>query len=90
VHAGAPTLTMQSLLLPAHNSRCTLVKLLRAQAFHDAGWTRREVLNLPNALSMARLVSGPVVAHLILQHQWPAALVTLTVAGTVVKLTYPR
>ena len=79
---------MQCLLLPAYNSRCTLMILQHAQAFHDAGWTRREVLNLPNALSMARLLSGPAVAHLILQHQWPAALVTLTIAGRVVKLTY--
>lgn len=90
MHAGAPTLIMQSLLLPAHNSRCTLMISLRGQAFHDAGWTCREVLNVPNALSMARLLSGPVVAHLILQHQWPAALAALTIAGTVVKLTYPQ
>lgn len=81
---------MPCLLLPPYNSGCTLMILQRAQAFHDAGWTRREVLNLPNALSMARLLSGPVVAHLILQHQWPAALVTLTIAGRVLKLTYTR
>ena len=81
---------MPCLLLPPYNSGCTLMILQSAQAFHDAGWTRREVLNLPNALSMARLLSGPVVAHLILQRQWPAALVTLTIAGRVLKLTYPR
>ena len=51
------------------------------QAFHDAGWTRQEVINIPNALSMGRLLSGPIVAHLILQHQWPAAMVTLIIAG---------
>ena len=51
------------------------------QAFHDAGWTRQEVFNIPNALSMGRLLSGPVVAHLILQHQWPAAMITLSIAG---------
>ena len=81
---------MQCLLLPPYNSGCTLMILQHVQAFHDAGWTRQEVLNLPNALSMARLLSGPVVAHLILQHQWPAALVTLTIAGRVLKLTYSR
>lgn len=30
---------------------------------------------------MGRLLSGPIVAHLILQHQWPAAMVTLIIAG---------
>ena len=55
--------------------------MAHAQAFHDAGWTRQEVINLPNALSMGRLLSGPVVAHLILQHQWPAAMITLAIAG---------
>ena len=54
---------------------------LHTQAFHDAGWTRQEVINIPNALSMGRLLSGPVVAHLILQHHWPAAMITLAVAG---------
>ena len=53
-----------------------------AQAFHDAGWTRREVFNVANALSMARLLSGPLVAHLIMQHHWPAALTTLAIAGS--------
>ena len=58
-----------------------MTRRLHAQAFHDAGWTRQEVINIPNALSMGRLLSGPVVAHMILQHQWPAAMVTLAVAG---------
>ena len=30
---------------------------------------------------MGRLLSGPVVAHMILQHQWPAAMITLAIAG---------
>lgn len=55
--------------------------LWHAQAFRDAGWTRREVVNIPNALSMARLLSGPLVAQLIMTHQWPAALTTLAIAG---------
>lgn len=53
-----------------------------AQAFHDAGWTRREVFNIANALSMGRLLSGPLVAHLITQHHWPAAMTTLAIAGS--------
>ena len=52
-----------------------------AQAFHAAGWTREAVLNVPNALSMGRLISGPVIAYLILEGHWAAAMGTLTVAG---------
>ena len=55
--------------------------LHRAQAFHAAGWTREAVLNVPNALSMGRLISGPIVAYLILEGHWAAAMGTLTVAG---------
>ena len=58
------------------NSHC-------AQAFHAAGWTREAVLNVPNALSLGRLISGPFVAYLILEGHWAAALGTLTVAGAV-------
>lgn len=45
-------------------------------ALQAAGWSRREVLNIPNALSMARLLSGPVIASWILdgqvRHWWAA------------------
>ncbi|EIE23562.1 HSP20-domain-containing protein [Coccomyxa subellipsoidea C-169] len=51
------------------------------QAFHEAGWTREAVMNVPNAISMARLISGPFVAYFILQEQWAAALGLLGVAG---------
>ena len=51
---------------------------LLLQAFSKAGWTRREVLNVPNGLSLLRLLSGPVIASWILQgqvcgrpHGWP-------------------
>jgi len=37
--------------------------------------------NLPNSLSIARGVSGPVIAALIIQEQWQAALVAVTVSG---------
>lgn len=39
------------------------------QAFSRAGWSRREVLNIPNGLSMLRLLSGPVIASWILAGQ---------------------
>ncbi|KAK9905827.1 hypothetical protein WJX75_007126 [Coccomyxa subellipsoidea] len=51
------------------------------QAFHDSGWTREAVMNVPNAISMARLISGPFVAYLILDEHWAAALGLLAVAG---------
>ena len=51
------------------------------QAFHATGWTRQAVWNIPNALSMGRLISGPFVAYLIVQGHWPAAMGTLAVAG---------
>ena len=47
----------------------------------EAGWTHKEVYNIPNALSMARLVSGPAIAWLILNEQWGIALVSLAVSG---------
>ena len=37
--------------------------------------------NLPNALSIARGVSGPPIAMLIIYEQWPAALVAVSVSG---------
>ena len=40
-----------------------------AAAFEAAGWSRREVLNVPNVLSMLRLLSGPVIASWILSGQ---------------------
>ena len=52
------------------------------QSSADDGWSRQAVYNLPNALSMARLVSGPAIAFLILNEQWGAALVSLAISGT--------
>ncbi|CAL8472090.1 g11632 [Coccomyxa elongata] len=51
------------------------------QAFQNAGWTREAVYNVPNAISLARLISGPFVAYLILHEYWATALGTLAVAG---------
>lgn len=47
----------------------------------NAGWTRREVLNLPNGLSAGRALAGPVVAHLILTAQPQPALLLLSLAA---------
>ncbi len=51
------------------------------QTLSETGWTHQAVYNIPNALSMARLVSGPVIAWLILNEQWGVALVSLAVSG---------
>lgn len=38
--------------------------------------------NWPNAISVARLVSGPAIAYLILQGHWKTAFFSLAVSGT--------
>mgnify|MGYP001810396119 CR=1 FL=1 len=38
-------------------------------ALQAAGWSRREVLSVPNALSLARLLSGPLIASWIMDAQ---------------------
>lgn len=53
----------------------------KVQGISDAGWTQQEVFNIPNALSMARLVSGPGIAWLILNEQWGLALGSLVISG---------
>ncbi|KAK9823164.1 hypothetical protein WJX72_000769 [[Myrmecia] bisecta] len=47
----------------------------------EAGWTRDAVLTIPNALCVARMLSGPVVAALILKEAWGPAFALLTAAG---------
>ena len=47
-----------------------------------AGWTRREVLNAPNLISLARLASGPVIAHWIVAGELRIALAALIVSGS--------
>ncbi len=44
-------------------------KAAAAAAFQAAGWSRQEVVNVPNALSLARLLSGPLIASWILDGQ---------------------
>ena len=51
------------------------------QTLEQAGWTNEAVYNIPNGLSMARLLSGPVIAWLILNEQWGVALASLAVSG---------
>ncbi|KAF5837588.1 hypothetical protein DUNSADRAFT_4159 [Dunaliella salina] len=46
-----------------------------ASAGKDSAWS------LPNMLSIARGLSGPGIAYLVLQEQWPWALSALTVSG---------
>jgi cardiolipin synthase (CMP-forming) len=46
-----------------------------------AGWTTGQVVNFPNTVSMLRLLSGPLIAHWILQSQWNLAVPGLAIAG---------
>jgi hypothetical protein len=47
----------------------------------ETGWIREEVVNWPNAISLARLLSGPLLAGMILQGFPRAALIGLALAG---------
>jgi hypothetical protein len=47
----------------------------------SSSWSRAEVLNWPNAISLARLLSGPLLVGMILQGFLRAALVGLALAG---------
>lgn len=51
------------------------------QTSGGTGWTRQALYNIPNAISIARMVSGPVIAWLVLNEQWGIALVSLAVSG---------
>lgn len=50
-------------------------------AHSPSGWTRREVWNAPNAISMARLLSGPIIASWIVAGKTDAALLGLVISG---------
>ncbi len=51
------------------------------EAVPGAGWTRWEVVNAPNLISLARLASGPLIAHWIVAGELRLALGGLVVAG---------
>lgn len=52
----------------------------QAAAIRHADWTA-ELFTLPNSLSIARAVSGPFIAQLILEEQWAVALAAVTISG---------
>ncbi|KAL0048630.1 hypothetical protein WJX82_007318 [Trebouxia sp. C0006] len=62
-------------------SGCKLTEAEDQTSANGTRWTHQAVYNIPNALSMARLVSGPVIAWLILNEQWGVALVSLAISG---------
>lgn len=47
----------------------------------QSGWTRSEVLNVPNMISLARLLSGPPIAAMIVYELWAPALCCLAVSS---------
>lgn len=46
------------------------------------GWAPSDVLTLPNALSFARLLSGPAIAVWITQGRWPLAAAALALSAS--------
>lgn len=54
---------------------------ITASSLSRAGWTRQEIWNAPNAISMARLVSGPIIAGWIIAGEWQTALIALAISG---------
>jgi hypothetical protein len=52
-----------------------------SSAADTAGWSRAEVATLPNALSMARLLSGPLLAAWVVQGRWELAAPALAVSA---------
>lgn len=70
-----------AVLLITTDQCCCLRACLCLQSLNDAGWTQTEVYNIPNALSLARLVSGPGIAWLILNEHWGLALGSLVISG---------
>ncbi|GMH35873.1 hypothetical protein BSKO_03741 [Bryopsis sp. KO-2023] len=44
-------------------------------------WFSRELIRVPNALSLSRMFSGPVIAHWIVSDQWLLAVSGLAIAG---------
>jgi cardiolipin synthase (CMP-forming) len=47
----------------------------------DAGWSTAQVLTLPNALSLSRLISGPFIASWIIQEDWTLAITALAISA---------
>lgn len=47
----------------------------------QGGWSYEAVVNLPNSLSMLRLLSGPAIAHLIIQNQMNIAIPALVLSA---------
>jgi len=44
-------------------------------------WLSKELKMAPNMVSLSMLVSGPLIATLILQESWPLATIGLVVSG---------
>jgi hypothetical protein len=61
--------------------RLALAQAARRSAAEEAGWTRAELLNVPNAISVMRMLSAPVISYWIIDGNWPAALFGVAAAG---------
>jgi hypothetical protein len=67
--------------LSADRKRRAVGDAPEAAAAAPGGWSRREVLNWPNALSLGRLLSGPLLAAWILQGRWELAAPGLAISA---------
>lgn len=48
----------------------------------DSGWSAKEVFNLPNSLSMFRIISGPFIASWIIDgDKWPLTVTAIVVSA---------
>ena len=57
----------------------------RVPSGQGSGWSLKEVFTIANNLSFARLLSGPLLAHWIVEDQWGLALSGLVLAGVNVR-----
>lgn len=56
-------------------------KVGRMQDPTQGGWSYETVVNLPNSLSMLRLLSGPAIGHLIIHNQMNIAIPALVLSA---------
>ncbi|KAI5070930.1 hypothetical protein GOP47_0013181 [Adiantum capillus-veneris] len=60
---------------------CTPTEKNNSSSKHRSPWSSREVVNWPNAISFGRLLSGPLLAWLIMEGLLQPAVVGLIIAG---------
>lgn len=62
-------------------SECSPSPPVDTKGVNASGWSKEEVVNWPNAISISRLLSGPLLAWMITQGLAKSALICLVIAG---------